>query len=380
MTEEGELGPGEAAAAARELGIVGASATTELAQLWELADALGFLDVRDDDAVAAGTVDEWPDGDDDTVLRVWRQALTEMTAWSVLTDADRAEETALDLRPAGSTVLTLVPAREHGLPLATLAEMIHTMAVADLPSELADSAWQAWVAAHGDPARVLYERMVDLGAVEIDDTDVVRLTPLGQYALWEDMRWEIEIPLLPEPREMTAAQLVLVGTSGSDEQLAEEWQRWRAERESDTAARELAEVAGAGGPDERIIVTSLLRDLGTHADDVWRDWLDDPSLRPYAKQALSELHGPAPEFDPGVDDLAWLLLDLYCEVDEDEPPEDLGEALADAVRPGEEAVFDAMTRLDHPHRHTVLTLIGRHHPDKAVAKAARKASFRAPGS
>jgi hypothetical protein len=36
-----------------------------------------------------------------------------------------------------------------------------------------------------------------------------------------------------------------------------------------------------------------------------------------------------------------------------------------------------MWRLDHPDVLEVLTLIGDHHPDKKIAKAARKAAFKA---
>ncbi len=387
VTAEGDPEPADAVAAVDELALGdpdlapdSEARLTELAQLWELAEALGFVDVEDTGAVAGEVADEWADGDDDTVLLIWRQALTEMSAWSMLTDAERAAEIDLDLRPAGSTLLPLFAARRDGLPLARVSGMIRQMAVDDLPSGRADEAWGDWVAVHGDPARVLYTRLADLGAVDIDEVDVVRLRPLGLYALWTELSDDLEIPLLPPPEEMHAEHLLAVGTTGTDDDLRDEWQGWRTVRDADTAARALADAARDTGPDERLIATSLLRELGEDADAVWRELLDEPALRPYAKQALTDLHGPAPEFEQDDEDLAWLLLDLYCAVDEEDLPDDLAGNLAEAVRPGEESVFDTMWRLDHPHRHTVLTLIGRHHPDTDVAKAARKASFKAPNS
>jgi hypothetical protein len=42
----------------------------------------------------------------------------------------------------------------------------------------------------------------------------------------------------------------------------------------------------------------------------------------------------------------------------------------------EQQMFDVMWRLDHPQVHEVLTSLGRKHPDKKIAKAARKAAFK----
>ena len=39
--------------------------------------------------------------------------------------------------------------------------------------------------------------------------------------------------------------------------------------------------------------------------------------------------------------------------------------------------FEAMARLDHPDAEAVLTMIGKHASDKAIAKAARRAAYKA---
>jgi hypothetical protein len=40
-------------------------------------------------------------------------------------------------------------------------------------------------------------------------------------------------------------------------------------------------------------------------------------------------------------------------------------------------VFDAISRSPHPDAATVLSLVGKHHPDKRVAKAARGSAHHA---
>ena len=59
-------------------------------------------------------------------------------------------------------------------------------------------------------------------------------------------------------------------------------------------------------------------------------------------------------------------------------PEALAERLSEAIPAGQEmAVFELMARLPHPDAADVLTVIGRHHPDKQIAKLARKSAYKA---
>ena len=43
----------------------------------------------------------------------------------------------------------------------------------------------------------------------------------------------------------------------------------------------------------------------------------------------------------------------------------------------ETAAFEMMARVPHPYAANVLTVIGRHHPDKKIAKVARKSAYKA---
>jgi hypothetical protein len=85
--------------------------------------------------------------------------------------------------------------------------------------------------------------------------------------------------------------------------------------------------------------------------------------------------------------MAWMLLDgmvligwddVDPEADDLEP---LLEALAEAIPAGREPeVFEGMWRTGHPDAAAVLTEIGNHHPDKTIAKAARKSAYKAASS
>jgi hypothetical protein len=125
--------------------------------------------------------------------------------------------------------------------------------------------------------------------------------------------------------------------------------------------------------------TSVVRRLGAAAERRWRAALDVPALSPYAKMALAETgDGSAPELEPQPGDIAWLVVDMLAAIADEFEPAELAEQLADALPSGaEEEMFDAMSRLPHPDAAAVLTLIGQQHPDKKVAKAARRFAYKA---
>ena len=96
----------------------------------------------------------------------------------------------------------------------------------------------------------------------------------------------------------------------------------------DVAAGGLLAAAAEGGSTERLLAISIVNGLGMAAEPAWRD--------------------------------------------------ELPEQIRDAVPPGQEQqIFDAMSRSPHPDAASVLSLIGRRHPDKPIAKAARTSAHRA---
>ena len=127
------------------------------------------------------------------------------------------------------------------------------------------------------------------------------------------------------------------------------------------------------------------------AEPVWREVLDRIELRVYAKGALAALAdgdpGVAwlPGLEPDDHDLAWMITDALAAEGWDDPddvvghePEALTRRLSEAVPAGQElAVFELMARVPHPDAADVLTVIGKHHPDKKIAKLARKSAYKA---
>jgi hypothetical protein len=393
--EDGELTSADTIAAAAQLGIGPADPATvttmydvpELVHLWDLALAAGFLDEDDDTMVTAGqSARLWHGGTDGEALAIWSEALMFLMAESLEVDAEIDEERGddLDFYDAGTDLVVLLfLAGGESLPVAGADELICEGATDGLPADEAAAAWAAWTQAHGAPGEVLLRRLAELGAVSLDDEDegpAARLTPLGSWAAREQfIASDIDVPLLPPPAEMTAADLVAAAEGTSEDGFAAEAQAWLALRDPDAAAGELLDLGAAAGPVERMTATSVVRRLGAAAEPRWRAALDVPALSPYAKMALAETgDGSSPELEPQPGDIAWLVVDMLAAIADEFEPADLAEQLADALPSGaEEEMFDAMSRLPHPDAPAVLTLIGQQHPDKKVAKAARRFAYKA---
>ena len=394
--EDGELTAADTIAAATQLGIgpadpaavTGMYDVPELVHLWDLALAAGFLDEDSDDTmVTTGqSARLWHSGTDAETLAIWSEALTFLMAESLEVDAEIDEERGddLDFYDAGTDlVVLLLLTRDEGLPLAGADELIRECATDGLPADEAAAAWAAWTQAHGAPGGVLLGRLAELGAVSLDDEEeglVARLTPLGSWAVREQfIASGVDVPLLPPPAEMTAADLVAAAEGTSEDEFAAEARAWLALRDPGVAAGELLDLAAAAGAVERMTAVSVVRRLGAAAEPRWRAALDVPALSPYAKMALAETgDGSSPELEPRPGDIAWLVVDMLAAISDAFEPGELTEQLVDALPAGaEEEMFDAMSRLPHPDAAAVLTLIGQHHPDKKVAKASRRFAYKA---
>src|SRR5712692_603497 len=255
--------------------------------------------------------------------------------------------------------------------------------------------WQSWVRAHGDPARLLLDQMVAVGAVRIsdgEDGDLARLTPLGLAAIRTQFAdSEVEVPLLPPAEEITAADLIAMAAGAAEEEFQAETAAWLAHRTKESAARELLSVAAESDPASRVLAVAMVTGLGAPAEPAWRDVLGQMELRGYAKATLATLAGgdPATAMSSGLeladDDLAWvftdaLVADGWDDVDDDVEyePAALAKRLGEMIPAGRApAAFEMMARAPHPDAASVLTVIGRHHPDKKIAKAARKSAYKA---
>ena len=422
VTWDEELTAADTVAAARELGIavpvkagVAAEAlpgmpeppavtsmqdVPELARLWEIALDVGFLELD-----IAGTRVEpgevmgcWPGGTDEEALDVWSAALASVLGRleeDAALDARRGR--LLDFTAAGGTLIVMLfLARAAGVPVTEASDLVREVATAELAPARAARAWQSWTRGHGDPAADLLGQLAELGAVSLpdqppgqpsgdssDDGPVARLSPLGTWAMREQLGAEgVEIPLLPPSGQMTAADLLAATEDLDQEETEAETAAWLELRAPDVAAGELLAAAADGGPAERLLAIETVNRLGMAAEPAWRDALGRPELRAYAKIALTEIAGGEPGvtvlpgLEPELTDLAWLLIDVLAALSDD--PDELEQQIRDSVPPGQEQqVFDAMSQSPHPDAASALSLIGQHHPDKRIAKAARRSAHRA---
>src|ERR1700761_3880960 len=213
--EDGDLSPADAAAAAAAAG-VGAD---DFAFLWEYAIAADWLsyDDADEDLVLPGEVAEaWVDDTDEDVRFAWDVTFSAVPsekpeaaatagapgarAYEPATDEDDGGddededdepdddgdgEPALDFLglPLALAIL-LFTSRGEGLSRAELTEVFWADAAVDMTQAQAAVAREEWLAAYGDPVRLLLGKLAGLNAIT-EAGDTVQLTPLALADLRE---------------------------------------------------------------------------------------------------------------------------------------------------------------------------------------------------
>jgi len=391
VTEDAELAAGDAAEAAAELGLD----VPGLEYLWPIALDAEFVELDEDEtrAIPGESAQAWVEGDDEDVFDIWEMvfALVLDTRLDVAAPPDSPGSEELDFYGHGALLaVMLFLARPDGLPVAEASEAIREGATGELPPARAQKAWQSWVGAHGDPALLLLGQMAELGAAQISDADdgpVARLTPLGLAAIRTQLADSgVEIPLLPASEQMTAAELIAMAEGASEEEFTAETAAWLTHRTAESAARELLAVAAESDPASRILAVGVVvTELGDSAEPVWRDALGQVALRGYARAALATMpDGEAAGLEPD-EDLAWVITDALAAQgwddlsdDAEHDPRVLVRQLSETIPAGQELVaFELIARVPHPAAADVLTVIGRHHPDKKIAKLARKSGYKA---
>ena len=382
VTEDEELASDDAAEAAAELGVD----VERLQQLWWLALDAIFIELDEDEthAIPAESAHAWDEGDEDEVLDIWEMVFA-LVIGDTLDDAaslDPHRSDGLDFSGHGAALaVTLFLARPGGLPVTEIGQVIRAAATDELPPAQAEEAWQAWVGAHGDPARLLLDLMAGLDAIQIAEAEdglVAQLMPLGLAAVRTQLVDSgVEIPLLPDAEEMTAAQLISMADGVTEDEFMTETTSWLSYRIAEPAARELLAVAAGSDPASRILAVGVVvTEIGALAEPVWREMLDQIELRGYAKAALAALPGgdlaavPLPGLEPDDEDLAWMITDALAAAgwndvsdDADYEPGALATELGEAIPAGQElAVFELMARVPHPDAADVLTdcfVVGR---------------------
>lgn len=392
LTAGEELPETDAAAAVRHLGI----APDYLPYLWEYALTARWVELEDEPgggrtrAVPGLTAWRWAGGDDVSTLRAWTVVFAAVLARALDVSAALDARAARKLRFQGQGVIVAVLLfldRRTGMSTADIRELVRGGALGGRKSARARRPWDAWARKHGDPARWLLAELAALCAVIVPpaDDDIVRLAPLALWGLREQLRLEgIEIPQIPMTKEqLRAADLAALADSVPEAEFEAEAAAWVAARGPDRAARDLLAFAAFSGSQSRLVAVNLTRRIGLGAHLAWRDAMQRPELRGYARIALSVLAADLPEstlplvLEPDPDDLTWVATDLLALAcgDEDPDPDQIAAQFAEAVPQGEESwIFGLMSRSSHPDVAQVLTVLGRYHPDRRVAKDARRAA------
>jgi hypothetical protein len=416
VDSEGDLSETDQAAAVAVLGVT----AEDFDFLWEYALGVEWLlfDPEDEDRVLPGeTTDDWASGDDESVFAAWSSTLAAVLGETLELygpepdfdddedddddddDEDDEDEDEFNFTGQGMAIaILLFLARREGLTGEEFSEVLWENAAGgvideadeETSEELAE-ARERWEEEYGDPARLLLDKLHTLLAVTETD-EAIRLTPLALAALHEQLvEAGVEIPLLPPTAaELSGAELLAMAEGISDTEFEAEVSAWSAARGADAAARELLELAAQGEPGKRMLAVAAVTQIGAPAEPALRASLRVPQVSGYAKVTLRTLSGIGdvnsgsadvpPELELGPDDLAWLatdLLTLAC--DDDYPdPDDLAVSFREAVPLGQEVpLFEAMARSAHPDAEDVLDHLGKYHPDKQVAKAARTAAHKA---
>ena len=229
------------------------------------------------------------------------------------------------------------------------------------------------------------ELLADLGVIELgaDEADedgaglTVSLSPLGLWAIRERLSergWRV--PVLGGSARGGAAAVLAVLADYDAEDGEAEIAAWLARRAPARAAEELTEAASTGSPGLRGAAFAVMDRVGDAAVPAVRRAMDNPVLRPHAAVWLRE-HG-AEEVSLSREDSAWLLVDLGAGLLEEAAPDDVVAELLPELPPHAQAELVAgLWRVDHPGVTELLTTLSDHHPEPDVAKAARKAAFKA---
>ncbi|CAL9556921.1 hypothetical protein SUDANB6_04582 [Streptomyces sp. enrichment culture] len=418
-------------AAAEVLGLSGDDAAAYASEAWRVAVDTGLVEIVDEEkgTVAAGAdLALLTGGSPRDVLRVWLGTLETVLADASVPDlgeivdamaeGGEVDLSSLDFDPQGEAEfldgvlgnLYLLTVDEDGpgggpVPLPALAASV---LVPDDMAEPTDDVLQQVSDAMMrldeqfrllEPAGLVEYTPVDEAllaeseggdaadgsATSGDDMDVtrygmVRLTPLGLYGLRARLlEAGFAAPAVGDLADK-GADALLDGTAAFGPAAAQaETEQWLARREPLAAARELLAAArgsDAGAPLRRLRCQQALSLVGAGAEPALREVLDDAELGGLARVWLTE-HGARDVPAPSEAMVFWLTIDTVAAQLAAEGNSQELRALVEGLARQHGGFFDTAWRVGHPATADVLEAMGRLHPDKKIAKEARKAAFKA---
>lgn len=355
-----ELAPEDAAAAAAALEL----APREVDAAWLVAIATRMLVPQPGDGKQADRGAVLATGDAEEILAAWDCAL------AAILGSEDLDGLATALYTVGA------PVRMDGLFEA------YSAAAGSRPKEEPDTrSAEDQESDQGAALSHSLETLADLGVVELDTDEsagglTVALSPLGVWGVHRRLRaqgWHV--PVLGGAGRHGAEGLLVTLASCDAEDGEAEIGAWLAARAPSEAAAELIAAAASGSPGLRGAAFAVLDRIGEVAAAEVRSALADPVLRAHAAVWLHE-HGEEAELRP--EDRTWLLVDLGAGLLEEADPRDVvAELLPEVPAKAQAEIVAGLWQVSHPAVTDLLTALSDHHPDPAVARAARKAAFKA---
>ncbi|MEU9071469.1 hypothetical protein AB0E06_27580 [Streptomyces sp. NPDC048109] len=412
-------------AAAEQLGLSGDDAAAYASEAWRIAVDTGLVEITDEEA---GTVTAGEDlalltGSPQDVLGVWLTALEAVLADASVPDLDdlvdamaeggEVDLSSLDWDPDAESEfldgvlgnLYLLTVGEDGpgdapVPLPALAASVIVPSDMGEPSnEVLEQVSDAMMRLDDqfrllEPVGLVEYQPVDEAlmadadeepAAPVDEADVtrygmVRLTPLGLYGLRARLLDAgFDAPAVGDLADK-GADALLDGTAPFPPAAAHaETELWLAGRGPLDAARELLAAARGsdpGAPLRRLRCQQALSLVGAEAEPALREVLDDAELGGLARVWLTE-HGARDVPAPSQEMVFWLTIDTVAAQLAAEGNSEELRALVEGLAQQHSGFFDTAWRVEHPATPDVLEAMGRLHPDKKIAKEARKAAFKA---
>ena len=390
VTQDYLLHDGDAADAAHWLGI----RPDLLSNLWENALVTEWFEVLEKQdrhrrrAVLGKTAYYWAAADVPTTLQVWAMVFASVLAITLEVAASHAPEAARRLNFQGQGValaVMLFLARRTGLTKDDASDIVRDGAIGDPSTGRDRKAWDAWVHRFGDPARRLLDELAALRALvpPSQDDNILALSPLAQWALWKQFKLDdVSIRIVPASGELSVADLVELSGGVRDTEFNAEVRAWLSRRNPHRAARDLLMYALSAEAGTRLTAVNLVRRIGPAARGAWLEAMRAPQLRGYARIALSTMAADLPKSrqpmapDPNEGDLDCVAVDLLTLIGQNDDPAPGRVAMwsAEAIPVGEERrVFALLARSTHPDAKRLLKLLGNYHPDRDIAREARRA-------
>ncbi|BFV56791.1 hypothetical protein KCMC57_up18950 [Kitasatospora sp. CMC57] len=348
----------------------------------ELAAEADSLDLADEDAEA-----EEDDEERLAAVEESRRAAAELLdeALQVLYETTAFAEPGEETVPLGVLAALLVVPEGEEPDEELLGDITDLMITLD--PMLSDLAELGLLEHQPIDPELFEEEDSPVGEGELSDEEsarfgLVRLTPLGQYAV---RQWLLEegydAPLVGELAQGDAEALLRAVSETANVLPEREVLVWLAGRDPETAAREL--LAASRGTDQhspvrRMLSVQALETIGEAARPAAAEVLDDPEL---GGAVRAWLRGQGQEVTPPERGMVlWTLVDGFAAqlLTSEGDAEVLHRLIAELpVTDNPASYFGELWRVRHPYTADVLEAIGELHLNRTVAKEARKAAFKA---